>query len=285
MRASVLKRLMEIKDEHLRGVLVDVVEEIERDLATKEMLEAFVQRTDENFKRVWDAIHELAEAQKRTEQQIGELAAAQKQTEERLDRLEKVVEELAEAQKRTEEHVSRLEKVVEELAEAQKRTEEELRSLTREVAELKTAFWGEKGRMEGERYERRIVQSARRILGRGRGGSPSTLEVQRMLDEMLGDLDVSALASEEDPYLADLIWAKNGVVLVVEISLVVDRRDVERVWRRAETLRQAGVEARPVVIGERWAAEDTRNLAQEKGVAWYVEQAFSPELIELRKRA
>ncbi len=171
MRASVLKRLMEIEDERLRGVLIDVVAEMEKEWTTREMLESFVQRTDENFKRVWEAIHELAEAQKRTEERVEELAEAQKRTEKRL-------EKLAEAQERTEERLNRLEETVAQLAEAQRRTEEELRqlagqvrSLTDELRELKNAFWGEKGRLEGERYEWQMIQSARRLLGRGRGGS------------------------------------------------------------------------------------------------------------------
>ena len=78
--------------------------------------ESFAERTEANFQKVWAAIGELTEAQKRSE--------------ERLTRLEKTVEELAEAQKRSEERLTRLEKTVEELAEAQKRTEEEVRKLS-----------------------------------------------------------------------------------------------------------------------------------------------------------
>jgi len=56
--------------------------------------ESFAERTEANFQKVWAAIGELTEAQKRSE--------------ERLTRLEKTVEELAEAQKRTEEEVRKL---------------------------------------------------------------------------------------------------------------------------------------------------------------------------------
>ncbi len=92
-------------------------------------LEARVQSLEE---RVWAAIHELAEAQRRTEQRVEELAEAQKRTEARLDRLEAVVAELAEAQRRTEQRV-------EELAEAQKRTEARLDRLEAIVAKLAEA--------------------------------------------------------------------------------------------------------------------------------------------------
>ncbi|WP_457755536.1 hypothetical protein [Thermodesulfatator indicus] len=67
--------------------------------------EAFAERTEENFRKVWQAINKLAEAQKRSE--------------ERLTKLEITVQELAEAQKETE-------KKLNELAEAQKETEKTL---------------------------------------------------------------------------------------------------------------------------------------------------------------
>jgi len=68
---------------------------------------------------------------------VHELAQAQKRTEERLDRLEAVVEELAQAQKRTEERLDRLEAVVEELAQAQKRTEERVTELAQAQTEAR----------------------------------------------------------------------------------------------------------------------------------------------------
>ena len=61
---------------------------------------------------------------------VHELAQAQKRTEERLDRLEAVVEELAQAQKRTEERVT-------ELAQAQKRTEERVTELAQAQTEAR----------------------------------------------------------------------------------------------------------------------------------------------------
>ena len=311
MRASVLKRLMEIPDEHLRGILLDVLEELDQEVATREMLAALREdlkeaekRAEDRFNRLEQALAELAEAQKRTEERVEQLSEAQKRTEEalralaeaqrrteervnqlekRMDRLEQIVAELAEAQKRTEERLNRLEETVEKLAEAQRRTEEQVQRLTQELGALKDTVRGMKGQLEGERYERQIVQSAPRLLGMGRGGSPGTYEVQRMLMEMIGAPDTSD--AEEDPYLADLIWQKDGVVLVVEISVAVNGKDVLRAWKRAETLKRAGVKAKPVVIGVRWATEDTKILAREKGVAWYVEKEFSPELVEIRKIA
>ncbi len=120
-------RLLEDIEPSLRKVLIAILEEIERQreetVTRKEFLE-FARHTDENFQKVWKSIHELAEAQKRTERRVDELAEAQKRTEAR-------VEELAEAQKKTEQRVDSLAQKVEELAEAQKKTEEEIRRLAR----------------------------------------------------------------------------------------------------------------------------------------------------------
>lgn len=85
--------------------------------------------TKQEVQDLRDVVHELAQAQKRTEERVEELAQAQKRTEERLDALTVQVQELAQAQKRTEERV-------EELAQAQKRTEETVRTLVQEVGKL-----------------------------------------------------------------------------------------------------------------------------------------------------
>jgi len=110
-----LIRKLESVEPQLREVLLVLLEEVERSreesVTRKEFLE-FAQRTEENFERVWQA--------------IGELAQAQKKTEERLTRLERVVEELAEAQKRTEERL-------EELIGEHKKTREQLGGLSHTV--------------------------------------------------------------------------------------------------------------------------------------------------------
>ncbi|MGB9716151.1 MAG: chordopoxvirus fusion protein [Thermodesulfovibrionales bacterium] len=92
----------------LKGPLVKVLELFKEEVAEtvkKSDFERFERATQENFKRVWKSIEELAEAQKRTEQRVEELAEAQKASENRLTRLETVVEELAEAQKKTEQEI------------------------------------------------------------------------------------------------------------------------------------------------------------------------------------
>ena len=122
--AELMKKLDKIKDPHLKDILLYILERTEKsgDEANRKEFHDFVRTTNENFAKIWKAIGELTEAQKRTEKQINQLVEAQKKTEERLH-------ELAEAQKKTEERLN-------ELTEAQKRTEERLNQLTERVDKI-----------------------------------------------------------------------------------------------------------------------------------------------------
>ena len=112
----------------------------------REIYEGELKRLREMFERecarAWDAIHELAEAQKRTEERLDRL-------EDQLSRLEAVVAELAEAQKRSEERLDRLEAVVAELAEAQKRTEERLDRVEGRLSGVEDRLDRMEGRLSG----------------------------------------------------------------------------------------------------------------------------------------
>ncbi len=120
--------------------------------ATKEdfrELKEIVHDLAEAQKRTEARVEELAEAQKRTEARVEELAEAQTKTEKRLDSLTIKVEELAEAQKRTEARVEELaeaqkrtEARVEELAQAQQRTERSLQKLIKDHAETRKQLGG-----------------------------------------------------------------------------------------------------------------------------------------------
>ncbi|MEM1674091.1 MAG: hypothetical protein QXN24_07540 [Candidatus Bathyarchaeia archaeon] len=128
----------------LYDFIVKVVEDRVRDIrVTREEFDRLRKDMDEHFRRLEDAVAELAEAQKRTEEELKALAEAQRMTEVRLNalaeaqkRTEERLNELAEAQKRTEERVKalaeaqyRTEERLSALAEAQKRTEERLDAL------------------------------------------------------------------------------------------------------------------------------------------------------------
>ncbi|MFN3133973.1 MAG: hypothetical protein ACK44H_00225 [Candidatus Kryptonium sp.] len=84
--------------EELKGIVKQLSENVlslaEAQRKTQEELVLFREMTEENFKRVWEAINQLAEAQRKTE--------------ERLNSLAQRVDQLAEAQRRTEERLNQL---------------------------------------------------------------------------------------------------------------------------------------------------------------------------------
>jgi len=133
-----LFKILEKVPEELREPLAEFFQLLEREIgerltkkdfeAFERRFEAFAERTEENFRRVWEAIDKLAEAQRRTD--------------ERLDRLEKVVAELAEAQRKTEERLTTLEEKMAELAEAQRKTEEVLKGTLKRLDQLEERVEG-----------------------------------------------------------------------------------------------------------------------------------------------
>ncbi len=165
-----------------------------------------------------------------------------------------IVRELAEAQRRTEQRV-------EELAEAQRRTEVEVRRLTNRVASLD-------GRMLEFEVARKAFSYFGRLLRRVEVINPNDIE----------DLLEARLPAE---YLADILRLdlfvhgrlRRGLMedkepemwLAVEVSVVVDREDVERVARRASLMRQGELQVLPVAVGEN-ATEGARSMAKEQGV-------------------
>ncbi len=168
--AQIFQRL----PEEWRSPLLEFAEALEKKL--REQLA--VRRQDLDALR--DVVHELAEAQKRTEERVQELAQAQARTEERVqelaqaqarteervgrleqavERLEQAVERLAQAQAHTEERVGRLEQAVERLAQAQAHTEERVGRLEQAVERLEQAV--ERLAQAQVRTEERVEELAR----------------------------------------------------------------------------------------------------------------------------
>jgi len=257
-------------------------------------------------KRTEEQVRVLAEAQRRTEEQlqrqaeqIQALTEAQRRTEEQLQRQAEQIQALAEAQRRTEEQLQRQAEQVRALTETQRRTEEQLQALTQQVSALvaaqsrmEEAFqwlinWqrGEMGRREGERYERHVIRRAPILFNGGEGGSPYEPMIQQRLASMLSREQREQLFHDEegDPFLADLIWWKDGQVAVVEISLQVDGYDVIRASRRAQTLRNASIQAIAVVIGRDWANPDAYDAAIRYRVEWLIGLEMSEGLRRFRE--
>ena len=219
-------------------------------------LEAHLLRLDETLVR-------LTEAQARTEVAIGRLAEAQARTEERVEQMEVALVRLGEAQARTEEHLAQQGIQLQMLISWQR---------------------GEAGRRDGERYERDVVRRAAVLFNGGNGGTPDQPEVQRRLVEWLHTMLADGiLPSEADPFLADLLWWKGDQLAVVEVSLQVNGEDITRATQRAGTLRQGGIEAMAVVIGEDWATLDTQERARAFKVAWKVGNDLSPGFLAFRR--
>ena len=107
-------------------------------------------------------------------------------------------------------------------------------------------------------YEQDIVRDALVLFFGGQGGSPKEPEVRTQVGIWLRPyfLQGYEITERENPLRADLIWWKGDRVAVVEIGVKVSRDDVNRAKTRANTLRQAGIDAFPVVIGEEWATPD-----------------------------
>ncbi len=175
-----------------------------------------------DFNELKAVVQDLAEAQKRTEVRVEELAEAQKRTEIRIEELTISQRELAEAQK--------------EMVEQQKKMQNSQAEMRGELLEM--------------RYRTRAAAYFGKQLRRVKTFLPSELE-----DVFEAQLDASAYY---DLLQADLVVRGHlrqspstpEVWLVIEISGVVDRHDVERAVRRAERLRQAGFPAIAVAAGK-----------------------------------
>ncbi len=142
-----LVKKMENLDPVLRGILYEILEEVERqrEEARKfyvvreefEDLKRVVKDLAERVRELTEAVKELAEAQRRTEERVSKLEEGQARLEERVSRLEegqirleKALTTLAEEQRRLAEAQRKTDEELRKLAEAQRRTDEELKKLT-----------------------------------------------------------------------------------------------------------------------------------------------------------
>jgi hypothetical protein len=233
----------------------DVFDTLRRFILTEELLQLpaefreFRQQVNERFDRL-----------------EGDLAGFKQETRERFDRLEG---DLAGFKQETRERFDRVESVQNQLLE--------------DVRDLRNWKEGEKARRDGLDYQRRVIKRAWRTFGGGEGGWPDeNPEVAYQIDQWLADagIDGNTLAPRSDPQEADLVWWKGRKVAVVEISLKVNGDDVERARLRADTLRQAGLDAIPFVIGLGWAHPETPDNARKLGVEWRIGSEVSDGLRE-----
>jgi len=262
--------------------LPEKVEELTR--AVRELAEAQRQHS-EILRQHSEQIGALVEAQRRTEEILRQHSETLRQHSEILRQHSEILRQhseqiaaLIEAQHRTEAQIAALEAQIASLVEVQRRTWEELQRLV-------TWQRVEAGRREGERYERQVIRRALAIFNGGQGGSPEQHIVQQRLTQLLAPFwQEGLIAPEDDPLLADLIWWKDEQIVVVEVSLQVDRYDVERAARRAATLRRAGATVMGVVIGEEWATPEAYDEAIRRQVEWFIGSEMSDGFREFRAK-
>jgi hypothetical protein len=284
----------------LRGLLViDAVQTLpDRFDRLTAVVEQLAQAQQQTEARLDERLEQLAQAQQRTEVRLEQLTQAQQQTEARLaqlaqaqQRTETRLEQLAQAQQRTETRLEQLaqaqqqtEVMIQELVQAQRHTEVQVQALVVGLDRLDDRQRGEAGRREGERYERTIIRRAPVLFQGGEGGALDQPLVQQRLSELLRSLPAAdLLADDEDPSLADLLWWKGDQVAVIEVSLQVDSNDIIRAARRAATLQRAGAQAMGMVIGEGWAAADTRQRADARAVQCKVGDDLSDGFMTFRR--
>jgi len=251
----------------------DVFDTLRRFILTEELLQLpaefreFRQQVNERFDRLeTDLAGFKQETRERFDRLEGDLAGFKQETRERFDRLEG---DLAGFKQETRERFDRVETVQNQLLE--------------DVRDLRNWKEGEKARRDGLDYQRRVIKRAWRTFGGGEGGWPDeNPEVAYQIDQWLADagIDGNTIDPRSDPQEADLVWWKGRKVAVVEISLKVNGDDVERARLRADTLRQAGLDAIPFVIGLGWAHPETPDNARKLGVEWRIGSEVSDGLRE-----
>lgn len=190
----------------------------------------------------------LTQAQQRTEEQVGQLIEAQQRTEERVTGLEETVSALIEAQRHTEEQVRELTKAMQALAQDVSIPKDH--DLQRLCTERAAAYFG--------RPDFRKVRAL------------SSSELVEALGQAMDAVEISPQAFE-DARRTDVViqgqWRGNVLHIALEVSWVVDRRDVERSVRQAEILRKVLGEVWPGVAGSRLTkgAQETIRKLKEKG--------------------
>jgi DNA repair exonuclease SbcCD ATPase subunit len=240
--------------------------------------EAILQEHTRQLQEHSRLLQQLIESQQRHE------AILQEHTRQ-LQEHSRLLQQLIESQQRHEAILQEHARQLQELTAQVRRVVEVQEQLARDIHEIKKWQSDLDGRLRGDELEKDVRRRARSIFAGGRGGHTDSPPVRRQLKRWLRTLngDDAILESEADPQAADLIWIKGDKVIVVEVSVKVDRNDVNRAYERANTLRRAGVDAVPVVIGEEWTSDTVKDLAQSLTVEWYVQKKLSEGFIALRR--
>lgn len=239
--------------------------------------------TKTEFNDLRQVVHELAEAQKRTEARVEELAEAQKRTEAR-------VEELAAAQAHTEQALARLTERVDQLAVRMDQLTARLDQLTERVDQLAVRM---------DQLAEQVGVLSRRLddTNRQLGGLSAT--VGYTLEDIAYRGLPPLLQRDHGLVLAEPLrrdWLTDAEGRDVEVNILgrgtregetvwvigegkaqLSRNDVDRfLKRRVEPLTPVLGKVLPVLVTYMVTSRDVTQYAQAQGVALYYSYQFNP---------
>jgi len=166
---------------------------------------------------------------------------------EELLTLPQIVHDLAEAQRRTEQQVAQLTQQVAQLVEAQRRTERQISRLQDDVGDLKGIVLEERYRHHALAYFSRLVRRTHTFTE----GELVALLEEAVAGGRLSEDGMDEIVRADVVIRGQRRDSAGEVYLVVEVSWGVGPGDVERAVRRAALLAQTGLQTMPVVAGER----------------------------------
>src|ERR671933_773054 len=185
---------------------------------------------------------------------------------EELLALPQIVHDLAEAQQRTEQQVAQLTQQVTQIVEALRRTERQIVRLQDDVGELKGIVLEQRYRNRAFAYFSRLVRRMHTVTDDELVALLEEAVARWVLSEdgmdEIGRADVVVRGQRRESQ------SPGEVYLIVEVSWGVGTGDVERAVRRAALLGQTGLHTMPVVAGER-ITDEAAELARAMRV-WQV---------------
>jgi hypothetical protein len=279
--SRLLQQLIESQRQH-EAILQEHSRLLQQLIESQQRHEAILQEHTRQLQEHSRLLQQLIESQRQHEAILREHSREHSR---QLQEHSRLLQQLIESQQRHEAILQEHARQLQELTAQVRRVVEVQEQMARDLHDLKEWRKGFDGLRRGAELEKEVRQRARIIFAGGRGGHPESPFVSRLLKNWLRTLngDDPILEAAADPTAADLIWSKGGKVIVVEVSVKVDRDDVDRAFARANTLRGAGIDAVPVVIGDRWTSDKVRTRAEMRGVEWYVGKTLSEGFIALRR--
>jgi hypothetical protein len=285
VREAIRRQILHDELLQLPELVRQLIEAQQRNAAQQQENSRLMQQLIESQQRHEAILQEHTRQLQEHSRLLQQLIESQRQHEAILQEHSRLLQQLIESQQRHEAILQEHARQLRDLTAQVQRVVAVQEQMARDLHDLKEWRKGFDGLQRGAELEKEVRQRARIIFAGGRGGHSESPFVSRLLKNWLRTLngDDPILEAAADPTAADLIWSKGGKVIVVEVSVKVDRDDVDRAFARANTLRGAGIDAVPVVIGDRWTSDKVRTRAEMRGVEWYVGKTLSEGFIALRR--